>query len=533
MPSKNAAKYALFVLAVLSAVYSVTVPKAHAPISPPPPGYVYTLNTYPPYSQEGATIALILTVTIPPPTAATFFQFRFNVTDPAGNKHLSQLVNATASPGQTELTKTIAYPGQYFATAINDLVGHYSVSAEQLLPFVQNPAALSSFTIGITNSASYERTQTVNIQATGYNASENVGVTIKTQTTSTIVYSQTMPATSGGIVSTSWGTLPNTTIDGYIVTLTGSSTRKTPPDTQIFYVRAATMIIAVISSSKSTYQRTETMRFAFQPTYPDGSISTGGVGFLLLTGPSGKGVTLSTTYDSIAKTFNETYQTTTVNQTGTWTLTIGTPGYSFSDQYGNTGPAQVVTNRPQLTPATIAITVSTNTNIAVGQQLRFNVTGTYPDGSPAQSGTVRAYLIYSGTPAINYTVPIVYDSGLGGWIGTYTARQGDTGGLWSMDVSMSDGSTPANFGTATRAITIQNNASNTSPSFPLYWFAVIAAIISGILIATVLVFKRRRIGHASLKIDLEAVHSEAGRIESGEFFKTIKEQVQKDQEDKP
>lgn len=529
MLSKTEAKYALVVLAILSITTAVTVPKAHAPISPPPPGYGYTLNTVPPYSQEGATISLILTVTIPSSSAATYFQFRFNVTDPASNKHLSQLINVTTSPFQTEFTRTISYPGQYFTASVNDLAGRYPVSVDQMTPFPQNPAATSSFTLGVTDSPSYQRTQAVNVQATGYNASENVNVMIKQA--STIVYSQAIPATSNGIVLTSWDTAPNSTTGSYIVTLTGASTRKTQPDTETFYVGVATMTIPTISSSKSTYQRTETMKFSFQPTYPDGSTPTTGNGVLLLTGPSGKGVSLTATYDNNVQTFSTTYQTTTINQTGSWTASLGTHGYS--DAYGNTGPGVLLTNSPQLVPATIAVVISTNTNLAVGQQLRFNVTGTYPDGASVQSGTVRAYLIYSGTPAINDTVPIVYDSGLGGWIGTYTARQGDTGGLWSLDVSLSDASSPSNSGSATRAITIQNAASTPSSAFPLYYFAILAAIIAAALVAAMLVFKRRRVGHASLKIDLEAVHSEAGRIESGEFFKTIKEQVQKEQEDKP
>lgn len=98
-----------------------------------------------------------------------------------------------------------------------------------------------------------------------------------------------------------------------------------------------------------------------------------------------------------------------------------------------------------------------------------------------------------------------------------------------MDISLSDSSTPADSGSATRAITIQNgNSSNNAPGFPLYYFGIIAAMIAGLLIAMIMVFKKRRVGHASLKIDLEAVHSEAGRIESQEFFKTIKEQVDKE-----
>jgi len=137
-------------------------------------------------------------------------------------------------------------------------------------------------------------------------------------------------------------------------------------------------------------------------------------------------------------------------------------------------------------------------------------------------------LLFSGTPAINDSVPMVFDTTLGLWVGSYTTRSSDTGGLWSLIVKASDSPTPANTGTATRAINIQNSP---PASFPLYYFGIITAIIAGLLLAIFLVFKRRRVTHARLKIDLEAVHSEAGRIESSDFFKSVKDQVRKEKEE--
>lgn len=525
MRSTRVAQYPFIIIVfALLALTIGAVPQARAPIGPPG-GCTCSLSSVPAYGQEGTTISLVLTVSVSILTTTTY-QFRFNVRDPAAATYQSQLMNHTTTPGQTEFTIILNYPGQYIAGS-NSLLGRYFASVDQFMPSPGTNVANSTFILGVTDSSSYERTQTINVQGTRYNATEPVTVTIRTQTSSTTVYSQTILAGSNGIVTASWKIPRNATIDNYIVSLTGITTHKNPPDTQTVSVRVATMSISGIQSKKTSYQRTDAMEFSFQPSYPDGSIPSTGVGLLLLTGPGGKGVTLTATYNSTTQTFNTTYLTTITNQTGTWTASLGTHGYS--DAFGNTGPGIVLTNSPQLLTATISIVVSTNTNVAVGQQLRFNVTGTYPDGTSVQTGTLRSYLIYSGTPGINDTVPTVYDSGLRGWIGTYTARQGDVGGLWSLDISLSDSSTPSNSGSATRAITIQNgNSSNNSASFPLFYFGIIAAIIAGLLIAMIMVFKKRRVGHASLKIDLEAVHSEAGRIESQEFFKTIKEQVDKE-----
>jgi hypothetical protein len=376
------------------------------------------------------------------------------------------------------------------------------------------------------DSPEHERTQTVNIQASGYSASEIVSITIRTQTTPILVFSQTVVASPTGIVTASWKIPRNATIDTYVVTVSGTSTIKNPADMQHFLVNAAIMSVAAITMVRPSYQRTETMQFSFQPVYPDASIPSTGVGLLTLARPSGGKITLTAIYNGNAQTFNANYTTSANNETGVWTVTLGARAYS--DAYGNTGPGSAVSNNPQLNPAVLTVTVTTNTNIAVGQQLKFNSTVEYPDGTSLQSGVVKAYLLYSGSPVLNDSVPMVFDTTLGLWVGTYTARSSDTGGLWSLVVKASDSATPANAGTATRAITIQNNA---PASFPLYYFGIIAAIIPGLLLAFFLVFKRRRVTHARLKIDLEAVHSEAGRIESSEFFQSVKDQVRKEKDE--
>ena len=487
------------------------------------PGGYYSLTSVPSSTQEGNMVNLVLTVT--GATGGTLYQFRFFVKDAARVTFKSPLENYTTPTGQTQFSKSVAYPSTSFAGS-DSLLGQYTASVDLVSPFASPNVASSSFFINIVDSSEHERTQTVNIQASGYNASESVSLSIRTQTTSTLVFAQTTTASPGGVVTANWKIPVNATIDTYVVTVSGTSTFKTPPDVQHFGVNVAIMSVAAILSFKPIYQRTETMQYSFQPIYPDGSLPSTGVGLLTLATPSGSRTTLTATYDGSTQTFNASYVTTMTNQTGVWTVTLGARAYS--DAYGNTGPGTNIMNAPQLAPAALTIDVTTNTNIAVGQQLKFNATVEYPDGTTLQSGTVRAYLLYSGTPTINDSVPLVFDTTLGLWVGSYTARSTDSGGLWSLVVKASDSPTPANTGTATRAITIQN----TPPaSFPLYYFGFIATVIAGILIAVFLVFKKHRVTHARLKIDLEAVHSEAGRIESSEFFKSVKDQVRKEKEE--
>jgi hypothetical protein len=313
--------------------------------------------------------------------------------------------------------------------------------------------------------------------------------------------------------------------------VTGTSTVKTPADTQQFAVNTATVTIASLTSQRSSYERTDIMTYSFQPKYPDGTVPSTGVGLINLMSPNRRNVTLTATYSPSTQTFNATYKTSATNQTGTWTASLAS--HSFTDAYSNSGPYSRVSNSPQLTTATLSVLVKTNTNFVLGQQAKFNATITYPDGTALTSGSVSAYFLYSGTPVINDTIPLVFDTGLGVWVGTYTPKASDTGGLWSLVFKASDSSNPADTGSATRAITLQNNSTpspGANTSLPLYFFGIIAALVAGLLIATFLAFKRRKETHARLKIDLEAVRSEAGRIESQDFFKSIKDQVTKPEE---
>jgi len=486
----------------------------------------FTLSPVPATTSEGTTVSLVLYASSA--VANIQYRFRFYVTDPAGRTVQSIMENYTTVPGQYSFTMVVVYPSPSLQGS-NTLVGQYNAKVDELWPTAAPGVAGTSFILSITDSSSYQRTQVVNIQAAGYNVSEAVTITIRTQTTSTLVFSALVAATSSGIVAISWKIPRNAVIDSYVVALTGTSTVKNPADSQRVSIETAIMSIASITSAKSVYQRTETMDFWFQPSYPDGTIPSTGVGLLTLARPSGGSVTLTATYDNTSQTFEAFYQTSLDNQTGAWTASL--VGHAYSDSYGNSGPGTIVSHTSQLTTIPLNVTVTTNSTIAVGQQLKFNATVTYPDGTVFQPGTVKAYLLYSGTPAVNDTVPVVFDTSLRVWVGTYTVRASDTGGLWSLIVKASDSPTPPNTGSATRAINVQNTTSGNA-SFPLYYFGIIAAIVALVLTAVFFLFKRRNVTHARLKIDLDAVRSEAGRIESTDFFKSVKDQVKKEKDDK-
>jgi hypothetical protein len=517
----------LLLLASVSLVPALStnlIPRAHA--YPP-----YSLTPTPASTSEGNTVGLVLSDSSA--VSNIQYRFRFYVTDPAGTTIQSIEENYTTIPGQYSFSMTVDYPGPGIQGS-NTLVGQYNVRVDEVWPTAAPGVAGTSFNFTITDSPSYQRTQTVNMHAAGYNVSETVTVTIRTQTNSTLVYSALVAASSGGTVVASWKSPRNAIIDTYVVTLIGTTTAKKTPDTQTFNVATARMSIGSISSFKSTYLRTQTMNFSFQPSYPDGSLPSTGIAVLILTNPSGSNTTLTAIYSTMSQTFNASYKTSLNDQGGTWTASLAHSAYG--DAYGNTGPGTAVSGSSQLTPVTLIINISitTNTSLAVGQQLKFNATITYPDETILESGTVRAFLVFAGPPSINDSIPVAFDTSTKAWSGTYTLQSSDTGGQWSLIVRASDAPTPPNTGYASRIITVQNTTTNNNgpASFPLYYFGIIAALIAGAIAAVFLVFKKRGVKQTSLKIDLGAVQSEAGRIESSDFFQSVKDQVKKEKDEK-
>ena len=705
MPQAKATRYAvLLVLSALSAFAFVDPPAVHAPAVTQ-----YTLTPLPFRSQEGYSITLILSVSGASP--GTVYQFNFYVRDPSTKIWGSIVENYTTSLGETQFGIILQYPSAAFVgIGTNSLVGQYVGWVNQLRPAPpSNPVAATpnGFWFILTDQIEYQRTQTVVIRASGYNASETANLIIRTQTTSTVVLNTTTTASSAGVVTGSWKIPKGAALDNYIVTVTGKTTAKNPADAHGFVVKAASISIPTLTSSKTLYQRTETMKFSFTARYPDGQYVNSGTALVILTGAGGSSIPITAVYDNVAQTFDATYKTFFDNQTGTWTASLGVNG--FDDGFGNTGPTTSVSTSPQLQPATLTITITSKSYFAIGEQIKFNATIQYPDLTNLQSSQVGAFLLFSGS-GHNDTIPVVYDSTLGLWVGTYTPGN-EPGGLWSLTVAGADSTFPTNSGKATKTIQLQdripvsifsftsgtiltsvsvsfdgtasfdpdgtivgyawdfgdgstgsgatpthsysiagtyaaklnvtdnsgstqvstqtvtitdrppaisltqssttaapgqaviitisasdpdgtiatttvnwgdgttdtisgppttdshtyslpsgspsatytitvtvhdNNGSTMSVtsepitvqpvqpssnvSFPLYYFGILAALISALLLGTFLAFRRHKVTHARLKIDLEAVKAEAGRIENQEFFQSVKDQLKKDKE---
>ncbi len=490
----------------------------------------YKVQTFPLYSQEGSSITLVLTVSGASPT--TPYEFNFTVQDPA-NANCTSTIQRPPSP-QTEFSITTTFPGNQFSAFCSptSLVGTYKVYVDQVLPVFRSDVAPGvAFYIGLVDSLSYERTQTAHIQATGYSPGESASVSVWTTLNPlnpTLVFMDSQTASFLGVINSYWKIPRNATVEAYLVTVSGTFTAKSPSDAQPFFVQAAHMAIASLSSAKSSYQRTETLYFSFQPSYPDSSLANTGGALVTLTRPDRTNVTLTANYEADSQRFVARYKTSTTNQTGIWTASLATRG--FDDGNGNIGPPTTLSSSPQLRAAALSVSIASQTSFALNQQIRFNVTIQYPDGTNLQSGSVSSSLVFS-EGGHNDSVPIVFDSTLKVWVGSYSLGPNEPGGLWSLSVSGSDSAVAPNSGSATRAITLQASPSSGNATLPLYYFGILAAIIAAMLGGGFAYFRRHRVTHANLKIDLEAVKTEAGRIENNEFFQSVKEQLRKEKDD--
>lgn len=584
----------------------------------------YRLAAFPFYSQEGSTITIVLTVG----NAQTprTYSFDFFVRDPSTALWASNRQNYTTLPGETEFSLILLFPSPEFpcntSCPSTSLVGTYLAAVNQVAPIppTPNPVATAWFVVGLTDKPwwlLYQRTETVSIVATKYSPGENVTVDIRTSVSSILVYSHTVQADLSGRVTDSWYIPKNAIItEDYILTLTGTSTSKNPADAQGFTVQAALMTISSLSSSKSTYQRTETFSFSFQPTYPSGEIANTGLALITLTRPDRANRTLTASYNSTIQNFVATYKTTATNQTGTWTGSLA--NYGFDDGFGNIGPDSTLATSPELLKATLTPSIAMRTTFARSEQIKFNATIPYPDGTLLTSGAVSSVLSLVGG-GYTVSVPVVFDNSLNLWIGIYNPIGGEPSGLWSLNVTALDSATPVNSGSAVKAIQIQNappvatftGSSNNvftggtvtfdatsssdidgtivsylwdfgdgstgsgatashsyanggtytvrltvtdnqgathSPSgytvtvtaapqsgdiasLPLFYFAILAGALAAAIVGAVFAFRRHKVTHARLKIDLDAVRTEAGRIENQEFFQSVKDQLKKDKDD--
>jgi LysM repeat protein len=180
--------------------------------------------------QEGSSV--VLNATIAGVQSGTTYHANVTVTLPAPlSTSYSRIVELSASGEETVATALVTYPAAAFQPegSLTDYAGTYHVSFNDTL-------ATGQFVVGFTNSSLYHRGQTVAVNAIGYQPDENATITIVNEKTNSEVYSETVAASSEGVVSSSYTVPSDALISNYNITITPETTEKLIRDSQIFSV---------------------------------------------------------------------------------------------------------------------------------------------------------------------------------------------------------------------------------------------------------------------------------------------------------
>ena len=328
---------------------------------------------------------------------------------------------------------------------------------------------------------------------------------------------------------------PSTPLGNYNVTLTGTTTTKTVPDVQAIHIVPANVTIPQLSITQNSLMRSQTENFRFIPTYP--SLAQVRTGSATIRITESDGVTthvITAAYKSNIGQFEGTYQIPLSSNIDAWAASIDIG--NFGDGYGNTGPSSSVTRAFFVLPATLTVTPSIpNGNYTTGSIVVINTKVLTPAGANFTSGTVTA-TTHLSTLQIGSPLRLSYDQTHGKWVGSYTVNSTNPAGLWFIQVNATDAYGNLGYGsTSTLVITppSQPPPPQQTSTFSYLWVLVIGLVSALVVLATFIVYRRGRLVRSVLRVDLEAIHAEAAKVENNEFFKSVQEQLREEKENTP
>ncbi len=474
-------------------------------------------------------ITFILNVTTP--LSGFNYQFSWVVTDPTG---AIQTTTSTANSVPSTFTTSTTFPTDFGSTNIT-YVGVYNITVSQSSPPPTTHAATSLFQVGLTDAEEYQRTQTVSMIAQGYQSAENITISIRSPTGNAPGFPTIRLANSLGVLSYAWTSIPpSVPLGNYTVTLTGSRTPKTGfPDTETFLVDPANVTITQLTITQSSLQRSQTETFRFSPTYPSTAQAKTGTAIIRIIEADGfTEHDITATYKTSIGQFQGTFQIPLSSDTGVWVASIDVGGYN--DGYGNIGPSSSVNRGFAVSSAVLSVSSSTpNSTYTTGSIIVINAIVVTPGGDNFTSGTVIAITHYSSVQ-IGSPLPLSYDQTHGKWVGSYTVNSTSPTGIWIIQVNATDAYGNSGYGSTSTLVTLppsQPPPSPTSSALNYLWIIVIVLIAALAILGSFIVYRRGRMVRRVLKVDLEAIHAEAKKVENNEFFKNVKEQLKEQRKD--
>jgi hypothetical protein len=484
-------------------------------------GETYTLTSSPVRILESTSSDVTLVVSVNnalyiPPTP---YVFSWAVKDPSGS---SWSTTSNVPSTSASWSFSVSYPSSFSGASLN-LLGVYAVNVSETLPTSTPNVVTGSFEVGITDNVTYQRTYPVQIQAGGYLPTDTVNITITRSGDPIPTFSSSSMADTNGLVTASWQTLPGTTTGSYSVNVVGKNTPpKSVPDAQQIVVYPTNITTTSFGSGKNALERSEIQAFKFNATYLNGLSVAQGSSTIRLTEPDGMTTHLSiASYNSSVGRFSAAFIVPLNGETGAWTATIDPQ--SLTDPYGNSGPLQPATITFNVLPASLSVALlSSNKVFSVGDTLTIQAAVVTPGGTNFTQGTVQAMMTLSGQH-IATPLSLTYDPTRGQWIGNYKVAASDPSGAWLVTVSASD--TYGNTGQSSVIDTVNVPTAQSSTSL-LWSYLVIVLLVAG-LGFTILITRKRGLTRREVKLDIQAIKSQADKVKGDDFLQSIQEQLKR------
>ncbi len=472
--------------------------------------------------QESNTARDLLTLNVSNANTFSNYAFTWNVKDPSGTVH--QATNATNAPHAASFVESVAYPGKFGSGTSLAYVGVYAVWVNQTQPLIVGSTGVANgqFQVGLTDSLSYQRLLPVSIKAVNYQSNGNV--TIKISGLSGLVTGFPLNKTTDntGLLSYNWPIPVSLPVGDYTLTLTGIPV-KSPPDIQSFSVTATNVTISSLVISRSLLQTSQTEDFRFSASYPGGSqVRTGSVNLRLVEADGQTSHYVTMAYSSGLNAFHGTFQIPLSSEVGPWVATVEVN--SFDDGYGNKGPISSVLKPFTVSPAILAVSAITNdNNYTIGNIVVIYASVVTPGGYNFTSGTVTA-ITYHLSSQIGSPLLLFYDQSRGKWVGSYIVNSTNPAGIWQIQVNASD--IYGNMGQGSTSTLVTAAASPPqSSTFNYLLIAALVLIAALAIIVSWIIYGRKRVLRKVLKVDIEAIHAEAKKVENQDFFKKVQEQL--------
>ena len=488
---------------------------------------IYSLTASPSRLQESNTARVLLILNVSNSNAANY-AFTWTVKDPNGGLHVSGN-NQTGVPHPATFVLSMAYPSRFNGSPTLAYVGAYLSWVNQTQPPVvgSTGVASSQFQVGLTDATAYPRLSPVLVQAVGYVASSTVTIRISGSAGIVSGFPLNKTADVSGVLSYAWNTSPaSLPVGAYTLTLS-SATPKNVPDIQTFTVTPTNVTISSIIITKTLLETSQTEDFRFTAAYPNlAQVRTGSVTLRLLEADGTTTHYIPMSFSTTLSAFHGTYQIPLSSDTGPWVATIDVN--SFDDGYGNKGPSPSAIKAFTVTPATLTVSASTNyANYTVGGIVAIYASVVTPGGYNFTSGTVTA-TTYHGTSQIGGPLQLFYDQSRGKWVGSYTVNSTDPSGIWQIQVNATDAYGNTGLGSTSTLVSVPSAPPQQVPTFNFLLLMTIAGLVGLAILGSWIVFGRRRTMRKVLKVDLEAVHAEATKVENQEFFKKVQEQLRQE-----